>query len=738
MPDDFAGHIEDTKLTDALSERYLAYALSTIMSRSLPDVRDGLKPVHRRLIYAMHQLRLDPTAGFKKCARVVGDVMGKYHPHGDQSIYDAMVRMAQDFAARYPLVEGQGNFGNLDGDNPAAMRYTEARLTAVAQAMLQGIDEDAVDFRPTYDGEESEPVVLPGAFPNLLANGAAGIAVGMATSIPPHNAGELCAAALHLIANPDATTADLLRHMPGPDFPTGGVLAEDAASIQTAYETGRGGFRLRAKWMVEKGQYGTWSIVVTEIPYQIQKNKLIEQMAALMEEKKLPLLGDVRDESSDTVRLVLEPKTRGVEPEVLMEAVFRVTSLETRFPLNMNVLDATRTPRVMALPEVLRSWLDHRHEVLVRRSNHRMAAIERRIEVLDGYLIVYLNIDEVIRIIREEDEPKARLMAHFSLSDTQAEAILNMRLRSLRRLEEMEIRKEHKSLTTELKGLQALLGSEKLRWKKIGDEIEATRKKFGAGPLGDRRTEIGAAPAVVDVAPDAFIEREAITVILSEKGWIRAVKGAVADPGELKFKEGDKLKLIVPCFTTDRLTLFSTNGRAYTLKAAELPRGRGDGQALRVLIDLTNEDDVVLLFVAAERRKYLLASNTGRGFVVAGEELSAEKRTGKQIFNLKPGEEAAFCVPADGDHVAAVGRNRKLLVFSLSQVPEMARGAGVVLQRYGDGDLADIKVFPIAEGLTWKLGDRIRTETDLRDWLGARGQAGRMPPSGFPRTPGFG
>ena len=738
MPDDFAGHIEDTKLTDALSERYLAYALSTIMSRSLPDVRDGLKPVHRRLIYAMHQLKLDPTAGFKKCARVVGDVMGKYHPHGDSSIYDAMVRMAQDFAARFPLVEGQGNFGNVDGDNPAAMRYTEARLTAVAQAMLQGIDENAVDFRPTYDGEESEPVVLPGAFPNLLANGAAGIAVGMATSIPPHNAGELCSAALHMIQNPDATTADLLRHMPGPDFPTGGVLVEDAASLQSAYETGRGGFRLRAKWAVEKGLYGTWCIVVTEIPYQVQKNKLIEQMAQLMEDKKLPLLGDVRDESSDVIRLVLEPKTRGVEPDVLMETVFRITALETRFPLNMNVLDATRTPRVMALPEVLRSWLDHRHEVLVRRSNHRLAAIERRIEVLDGYLIVYLNIDEVIRIIREEDEPKSRLMAHFSLTDTQAEAILNMRLRSLRRLEEMEIRKEHKALTTELKGLQTLLSSDKLRWKKIADEIEATRKKFGSGPLGDRRTEMGIMPTVVDANPDAFIEREAITVILSEKGWIRAVKGAVADPAELKFKEGDKLKFLRGCFTTDKLTLFSTNGRAYTLKAAELPRGRGDGQALRVLVDLTNEDDVILLFVAMEGMKYLLASNSGRGFVVPGEELTAEKRTGKQILNLKPGEEAAFCVLADGDHVAAVGQNRRLLVFKLEEIPEMARGAGVILQRYKDGGLADIKVFPIAEGLTWKLGDRIRTETDLRDWLGARGQTGHMPPAGFPRTPGFG
>ncbi len=494
MPDDLIGLIQETHLKDALSERYLAYALSTIMSRSLPDVRDGLKPVHRRLIYAMHQLRLDPTAGFKKCARVVGDVMGKYHPHGDASIYDAMVRMAQDFAARYPLVEGQGNFGNIDGDNPAAMRYTEARLTLVAQAMLAGIDEDAVDFRPTYDGEESEPIVLPGAFPNLLANGAAGIAVGMATSIPPHNAGEICAAAIHLIQHPQATTADLLRHMPGPDFPTGGVLVEDASAILTAYETGRGGFRLRARWEVEKGKHGTWSIVVTEIPYQVQKSKLIEQVAQLMEDKKLPLLGDIRDESSDTIRLVLEPKTRGAEPEVLMETVFRATALETRFPLNMNVLDATRTPRVMPLPEVLRCWLDHRHEVLVRRSNHRLAAIERRLEILDGYLLVYLNLDEVIRIIREEEQPKPRLIERFTLTDVQAEAILNMRLRSLRKLEEMEIRKEHKSLSKELKDLRTLLTSDKLRWARITEELEDTRKKFGSGASGRpaHRTRRGA------------------------------------------------------------------------------------------------------------------------------------------------------------------------------------------------------------------------------------------------------
>ncbi len=737
MPDEI-GHVEDTHLKDALSERYLAYALSTIMSRSLPDVRDGLKPVHRRLIYAMHLLRLDPNTGFKKCARVVGDVIGRFHPHGDVAVYDALVRLAQDFAARYPLVEGQGNFGNVDGDNPAAMRYTEARLTEVAKAMLAGIDEDAVDFRPNYDGEESEPVVLPGAFPNLLANGATGIAVGMATSIPPHNAGEVCDAAIHLIQNPQATTADLLRFMPGPDFPTGGVLVEDSLAVQTAYETGRGGFRVRAKWEKETGKHGTWQIVVTEIPYQVQKSKLIEQVAQLLEDRKLPLLGDIRDESTDVIRLVLEPKTRGVEPEVLMETLFRASALETRFSLNMNVLDATRTPRVMSLPEVLRAWLDHRHEVLVRRSSHRLAAIERRLEVLEGYLLVYLNVDEVIRIIRTEDQPKPRLMERFSLTDVQAEAILNMRLRSLRRLEEMEIRKEHKSLSKERKELQALLKDEKRRWVRITEEVQEIREKFGSGALGDRRTEIGAPPAAVEVTTEAFVEREAITVILSDKGWIRAVRGGVAEPNDLRFKAGDKLKLLVGCFTTDRLTLFATNGRAYTLRAADVPRGRGDGQPVRLMADLSNEDDVVALFVPMEGAKYLVASTSGRGFVVAASDLAAEKRTGKQVLNVKSGEEAALCTPVDGDHVAVIGTNRKLLVFPLDQVPEMARGAGVMLQRYKEGGLSDVRVFRLAEGLTWKIGERIRTETNLRDWLGARAQAGRMPPNGFPRGNKFG
>ena len=731
------GRTEDTRLIDALSERYLAYAMSTIMSRSLPDVRDGLKPVHRRIVYAMQQLRLDPTAGFKKCARIVGDVMGKYHPHGDSSIYEAMVRLAQDFATRYPIVEGQGNFGNIDGDNAAAMRYTESRLTEVAKALLAGIDEDAVDFRATYDGEESEPIVLPGGFPNLLANGAAGIAVGMATSIPPHNAGEVCSAAMHLIAHPNASTADLLAHMPGPDFPTGGTMIEEKASLLQAYETGRGGFRVRAKWEVERGRMGVWTIVITEIPYQVQKARLIEHIAQLLEDKKLPLLGDVRDESTETVRLVLEPKARGVEPEVLMEMMFRATALESRFPLNMNVLTADRTPRVLGLREVLRQWLDHRFEVLGRRSNFRLAAIERRLEILDGFIKVYLNLDEVIRIIRFEDEPRQTLMRIFELSETQAEAILNMRLRSLRKLEEMEIREEHAKLSAEGEGLQKLLSSDGLKWSKITLELKETKEKFGSGPLGARRTMLGDVPASIDISMDAFMERESITVILSEKGWIRAVKGVVSEASELKFKESDKLRLLIPCDTTSRLCLFATNGRAYTLKAGDISRGRGDGQPVRLLADLSDGDDVVRLFVHRDGIKLLVANTVGRGFVVPSDELAAEKRTGKQILVVKPGEEAAFCVEAEGDHVAVVGVNRKLLVFPLNQVPEMQRGQGVILQRYKDGAMSDTKVFFGEEGLTWRLGDKTRTESKLTEWLGDRGQPGKMVPNGFPKSGKF-
>ena len=738
MPD-LTGTILDTRLEDALGERYLAYALSTIMSRSLPDVRDGLKPVHRRLIYAMYLLKLDPAAGFKKCARVVGDVMGKFHPHGDASIYDALVRLAQDFAARYPLVEGQGNFGNIDGDNPASMRYTEARLTEVAQALLAGIDDAAVDFRPNYDGVEHEPTVLPGGFPNLLANGAAGIAVGMATSIPPHNAGEICAAAIHLIRNPEATIDDLLAHMPGPDFPTGGTLVESRDAIRDAYNTGRGGFRLRAKWEVERGKLGMWQIIVTEIPYQVQKSRLVEQVAELLEAKKLPFLGDVRDESSEHVRLVLEPKTRTVDPAVLMETMFRATQLETRFPLNMNVLTADHTPMVLGLKGVLQAWLTHRNEVLVRRSEHRLAAIHRRLEVLDGYLAVYLNLDEVIRIIREEDHPKPALVARFTLTDTQAEAILNMRLRSLRRLEEMEIRKEHRALEKEARDLESLLKSEPRRWTRIAEEMESIRTRFGTGPLGTRRTILGDVPATVEVNADHLIEREPITVILSEKGWIRAIRGHLQDNGaDLKFKEGDRLAQLVPCQTTDRLCLIATGGRAHTIRAGDLPRGRGDGQAIRLVAEMAQDEEVAALFVWREGTKYLIANDTGRGFIVAAPDLLAEKRTGKTVMNLKPGERVRLCVPAEGDHVATVGTNRKLLVFPLQEIPELTRGAGVQLQKYKEGTLADAKVFRLDSGLTWRLGDKTRTETNLGDWLGSRAQAGRLPPNGFPRAGTFG
>jgi len=742
MPDDVKaltpnGAERETRLADALSERYLAYALSTITARSLPDVRDGLKPVHRRLLWAMRQLRLDPEAGFKKCARIVGDVMGKYHPHGDGAIYEAMVRLAQDFAARYPLVEGQGNFGNIDGDNPAAMRYTEARLTEVAQALLEGIEEDAVDFRATYDGEEREPIVLPAAFPHLLANGAAGIAVGMATSIPPHNAGELCAAALELVRNPNVGTDQLLRHIKGPDFPTGGILVESQEAMREAYETGRGGFRVRAKWEVEKSKAGSWVIVITEIPYQVQKARLIEQIAQLLEEKKLPLLADLRDESTEQVRVVLEPKSRNVEPAVLMETLFRATPLESRFPLNMNVLDANRTPRVMSLKEVLRAWLDHRHEVLQRRTNHRLGAIARRLEILDGYLIAYLNLDEVIRIIREEDEPKPRLMERFGLNDTQAEAILNMRLRALRRLEEMEIRKEHKKLSAEQKKLQALMKSEAARWETIAEEIESMRARFGDGALGARRTATGAILPEVVVDEAAVVEREPITVILSEKGWIRAQKGHVPLDGELRFKEGDSLFIALHAETTDRLVLFATNGKAFTLKADAIPRGRGDGQPVRLMLDLTNEDTVVTMFVHRDGLRYLVAASDGKGFLVKAEDLLAEKRTGKQVLNVDPPAEAAVCAPAEGDCVAVIGENRKLLIFPLDQVPEMTRGRGVQLQSYRDGGLADAKVFTRKEGLSWVLGERTRVETDLRAWVGNRAGAGKAPPNGFPRSNRF-
>jgi topoisomerase-4 subunit A len=730
--------VRDTNLADALGERYLAYAMSTIVSRSLPDVRDGLKPVHRRLLFAMRQLKLDPTTGFKKCARVVGDVIGKYHPHGDVSVYDAMVRLAQDFAVRYPLVEGQGNFGNIDGDNAAAMRYTEARLTAVAAALMEGLDEDAVDFRPTYDGTEEEPVVMPAAFPNLLANGAAGIAVGMATSIPPHNVGEICDALIHLIDDPDCAPDSLLAYIKGPDFPTGGTLVESAASIAEAYRTGRGGFRLRARWEVEKLSHGLYQIIVTEIPYQVQKSKLIEKIAELLDAKKLPLLADIRDESAELVRVVLEPRNRSVAAEMVMEQLFRQTDLELRFPLNMNLLDAHSVPRVMNLKEVLQSFLDHRLVVLERRSRFRQGKILARLEVLEGYLKAYLNLDEVIAIIRGEDEPKPVLMRRFDLTDNQAEAILNMRLRSLRKLEEFEIKGEHAKLSAELAGLVALLADPAARWQAIAGQVGRIKAEFGKDDaLGRRRTLLGDRPSAVIVPIEAFIEREDITVILSEKGWIRAVKGHADNPDDFKFKDGDQLKTTLRCATTDKVLLFATNGRFFTLGGDKFPRGRGHGEPLRLMVELPNDADIVTMLPYRPATRLLVASNGGKGFLVKSEEVLAQTRSGKQILNLVDGERAAFCLKPDGDTVAIIGENRKLLLFKLDEIPEMTRGRGVILQKYRDGGTADIRLFNLAEGLSWQWGEKTRTETNLSPWLGKRATLGRMPPVGFPRNNRF-
>jgi topoisomerase-4 subunit A len=731
--------IRDTKLADALGQRYLSYALSTIMARSLPDVRDGLKPVHRRLLYAMHELKLDPSQGFKKCARIVGDVMGKYHPHGNLAIYDALVRLAQDFAARYPMVDGQGNFGNIDGDNPAAERYTEARLTEAAQAMLRGLDENAVDFRPTYDGEGQEPAVLPAAFPNLLANGAAGIAVGMATSIPPHNVGEICAALLHLIKFPNAHISKLAELIPGPDFPTGGVLAEDRKTVVEAYSIGRGGFRVRAKWHVEKHKGGAYQVVVTEIPYQVAKSRLIEKIAELLQERKLAMLADVRDESAADVRLVLEPKSRNVDATVLMESLFRQTDLEARVPLNMNVLDADGAPRVMNLREALQAFLDHRHVVLQRRTKHRLENIARRLEVLDGFLIAYLNLDAIIKIIRNEDEPKPVLMKRFKLSDAQAEAILNMRLRSLRKLEEMQIKTEHKELSEEQRSLRGLLRDEDRRWKAIGEEVAAIAKAFGGKTaLGRRRTEIGEAPSEVVVPLEAMVEREPVTVVCSEKGWIRAMKGHLTDLSGVAYKEGDAERFVLRAETTDKLLVFATNGRFYTLAVDKLPGGRGHGEPIRLMVDLGNDQDVVAVLVRKPGRKLLVAASDGRGFVVPEDEVVAQTRAGKQVLNVTAPAVARACAPAEGDTVAAIGENRKMLLFPLAQLPEMTRGRGVRLQKYKDGGLSDVRVFALAEGLAWKLGDKVRVEMELKPWSGERAQAGRLPPPGFPRTGKFG
>ena len=742
-PPDSQGSIEPVNLREALEERYLAYALSTIMHRALPDVRDGLKPVHRRLLYAMQQLRLSPQGEFRKCAKIVGDTMGNFHPHGNQAIYDALARLAQNFSVRYPLVDGQGNFGNIDGDNPAAERYTEARMTEVAARLLDGIDEDTVDFRANYDGREQEPSVLPANFPNLLANGSSGIAVGMATSLPPHNVGELCDAALHLIKFPNATADKLVDFVPGPDLPTGGLIVEPREEIVKAYKIGRGSFRLRAKWEQEDTGRGTYQIVVTEIPYQIPKARLVSRIAELMLQKKLPLLADIRDESTEEVRIVLEPKSRSIDPVLLMESLFKLTELETRVPLNMNVLSRGQVPNVLGLRQVLREWLDHRQAVLARRSKFRLAKIDHRLEVLNGYLIVYLNIDKVIKIIREKDEPKPALIKAFKLTDVQAEAILNMRLRALRKLEEMEIRREHESLTTERKELKSLLASKDKQWKTIAGEIKALKDKFGQKTeIGRRRTSFAEAPEGIEVdLAEAMIEKESVTVVLSEKGWIRAIRGHQTEPESLAFKEGDKLKSFVKAQTTDTLLLFATNGRFYSLGADKLPGGRGHGEPFRLMIDIEEAADAVELFVHQPGRKLLVAGSGGHGFIVNEDEVLAMTRKGKQVLNVPEGEGAVVVGPVSGDSVAVMGENRKLLLFPLSELPEMPRGKGVRLQRYKDGALADAKVFDKKEGLTYLDAAKrsfTLSATELRDWWGQRAQAGRLPPKGFPKSGKFG
>jgi topoisomerase IV subunit A len=733
--------IHEVMLRDALEERYLAYALSTIMHRALPDARDGLKPVHRRILYGMQLLRLDPGTPFKKSAKIVGDVMGSFHPHGDQAIYDAMVRLAQDFSSRYPLVDGQGNFGNIDGDNPAAYRYTEARMTDVARLLLEGINEDGVEFRPNYDGQSKEPVVLPGGFPNLLANGAQGIAVGMATSIPPHNVAELCDAALHLIDKPDAKSKTLLRWVKGPDFPTGGIIIDSKESITEAYMTGRGSFRTRAKWSQEEGARGTWVVVITEIPWLVQKSRLVEKIAELLNEKKLPLVGDVRDESAEDIRLVIEPKSRAVDPELLMESLFRLTELESRIPLNLNVLVKGRIPKVLGLAECLREWLDHLRDVLLRRSNYRMQQIEHRLEVLGGYLIAYLNIDKVIKIIRTEDEPKPALIKAFKLSDLQADSILNMRLRSLRKLEEMEIRTEDKNLRGELKGIKSLLGSETEQWAKVGDQVRNVREIFGPKtPLGKRRTQFADAPEH-DLAAieEAFVEREPVTVVVSDKGWVRTLKGHVADLSGLTFKTDDKLDKAFFAETTSKLLLFATNGRFYSLDVGKLPGGRGHGEPIRLFVDMDQDAAIVALFVNKGGRKFLVASHDGQGFVVNEDDCVGNTRKGKQVLNVEMPNEARAIATVTGDSVAVIGTNHKMVIFTLDQVPEMARGRGVRLQKYTSAALSDVATFDAKAGLTWKDSagrDQSMTAKELTDWRGNRADAGRLA-HGLPKSNKF-
>ena len=734
--------VEVIELKAALEERYLAYALSTIMHRALPDARDGLKPVHRRLLFAMRLLKLDPGQAFKKCARVVGDVIGKYHPHGDQSVYDALVRLAQDFAQRYPLVDGQGNFGNIDGDNPAAMRYTEARLTEVARLILDGLDEDSVDFRETYDGSEEEPIVLPAAFPNLLANGSQGIAVGMATSIPPHNAAELCDAALYLISHPQATSEQLTTFVPGPDFPTGGIIVENKDSITETYRTGRGSFRVRARWTKEETGRGTWVIVVTEIPYLVQKSRLIEKIAELLNERKLPLIVDVRDESAEDVRIVIEPKSRTVDPELLMETLFKLTELENRIPMNMNVLSNGVTPRVLGLADVLREWLAHRRIVLQRRSRFCLGQIDKRLEILAGLLIVYLDLDRVIKIIREEDEPKLELMRVFAINEVQTDAILNTRLRSLRKLEEMELKREFEKLSKEKVDIEALLGSDSEQWKTITAQIREVKKAFSLETaLGKRRSSFAIAPVMGDIdLTEGMVEREPLTVVVTEMGWIRALKGHVMDLTTLQFKGDDALKISFHTETTAKILVLTTDGKIYTLEASKLPGGRGFGDPIRLMADIDEGAAIVDVLPYRPNTKLLIASSIGRGFVSSAEDVVANTRKGRQVLNVDAKETARLIVTAEGDHVAVIGENRKLLCFPLVQMAEMARGKGVRIQKYKDGGISDLKTFTLADGLTWRdTSGRTWTvsSADLAEWMGNRAEAGRLPPKGFPKSNRF-
>ncbi|MBX4335552.1 DNA topoisomerase IV subunit A [Bartonella raoultii] len=735
-------HIQPIELRSALQERYLAYALSTITHRALPDVRDGLKPVHRRIIHAMRLLKLNPGQSYAKCARIIGDVMGKFHPHGDASIYDALVRLAQSFAVRYPLVDGQGNFGNIDGDNAAAMRYTEARMTEVAALLLEGINENAIDFRLTYNEEDEEPVVLPGAFPNLLANGSSGIAVGMATSIPPHNVAELCDAALHLIAYPNANDGELNQFVLGPDFPTGGILIEPKKSIEESYRVGRGFFRLRSRWHKEVGNRGSYVIVVTEIPYQVQKSRLIEKTAELLLARRLPMLEDIQDESAEDIRIVLMPKNRSVDPELLMESLFKLTDFEVRFPLNLNVLSLGKIPNVLSLRETLQQWLQHRQEVLIRRSHYRLGEIDARLEILQGYLITYLNLDEVIQIVREEDEPKKELIKHFELTENQAEAILNMRLRSLRKLEEFEIRKEFDTLKAEKEKILNVLDSPKKQWKIISEEIIKVRTAFGPETfLGKRRTTFEEAPQHdIDDIHQAMIEKEPVTIVISEKGWMRALKGHLNDYKALAFKEGDCLKLAFPAFTTDKIVLINTGGKFFSIGANNLPGGRGHGEPIRLLVDMDDGHDVLTAFVHNAQEKLLLVSLYGNGFIVPATEVIANTRKGKQVMNVKSPDQVKLCVPVKGDHVAVIGENRKMLIFSLEQIPEMNRGKGVRLQRYKEGGIADAKTFNLSEGLSWQdTAERCfnRQADDLIEWMGIRAGVGRLVPKGFPKSGKF-